>query len=192
MMDGTIWLHSSVEKPSGTCFQFTIPYRPYTPSDVEICKVSLSPPPVKKNLRNADQNAKLVVQGKVLVAEDEPVSRRMVHRMLNIAGYDVILAEDGEQAVGKFQSHDDIVLILMDVQMPKMDGLTATSKIREMERNSATSGTKEKKVVPIIALSAGAMKGGNERGLEAGMTDYVTKPVNFKLLKEKLGMFLAC
>jgi signal transduction histidine kinase len=184
LMGGTISLQSSVEKPSGTSFRFTIPYRVHIVSDVDVAAVLPYQSHLNEKIALTD-NAK--VGGKVLVAEDETVSRRLVHRMLGIAGYDVILAEDGAQAVESFQSHDDIMLILMDVQMPRVDGLTATAMIRELERK-----TPGKRPVPIIALSAGAMKGDNERGFAAGMTGYLTKPVNFKLLKETLRTHLGC
>ena len=182
LMGGTINLHSTVDKPSGSCFRFSIPYRIYTPLDGEMTSIIESTSDVRENIVLSN-----VTEGKILVAEDDTVSRRMVHRMLVIAGYNVILAEDGIQAVEQFRSHDDIMLILMDVQMPNMDGLHATAMIRELEREN--SGNSH---VPIIALSAGAMKGDNDRGLAAGMTDYLTKPINFKLLKETLCRHLGC
>lgn len=181
MMGGTMSLESSSVEPTGTCFRFTVPYR----SASSAIDKSVSSFPNEKVIPKRTA-ATTRVEGKVLVAEDDTVSRRMVQRMLNIAGYDVVLAENGLEALEKYQSSDDIALILMDVQMPKMDGLAATKKIREFEQNK--SGKKYS--VPIVALSAGAMKGDNERGFEVGMTDYLTKPVNFKLLKETLRIHL--
>lgn len=71
-------------------------------------------------------------------------------------------------------------------EMPEMDGLAATESIRQLEHeNPANCGT-----IPIIALSAGAMKGDSERGLTSGMTEYLTKPVNFKLLVDTLENYL--
>ena len=122
-----------------------------------------------------------MINGTILVAEDEKVSRRLVKRMLDISGYEVLLAEDGQQAVDCFKSNDDVALILMDVQMPNLDGLDATRLIREFE-----SSNPDRPRTPIIALSAGAMKGDNERGLAVGMTAYMTNPVNFKLLQQTL------
>jgi CheY-like chemotaxis protein len=123
----------------------------------------------------------------VLIAEDDPVSRKIARRMVERAGgtsYEVIVVEDGLEAVHAFQSQAaNIDLILMDVQMPNMGGLEATQVIRTMDDAYA-------KRVPIIALSAGAMKGDRESGLDAGMTDYLTKPVNYKELVATLKKHL--
>lgn len=178
MMGGKLSITSSVEEPTnGSCFSLTFPYRPHAPANGAF--EPSSPNISKGNARGA------FISGKVLVAEDDVVSRRLVKRMLDISGYDAIVAEDGEEAVEKFKTHDDIALILMDVQMPNMDGLAATTLIRQLEAQNPN-----KKPVPIIALSAGAMKGDDERGFAVGMTDYLTKPVNFKLLQETLRAHL--
>jgi len=85
-------------------------------------------------------------------------------------GHRVTLAENGEQAVARWREggHD---LILMDVQMPVMNGMEATQAIREKEKGGSSH-------TPIIALTAHAMKGDRERCLEAGMDDYLPKPIN--------------
>lgn len=124
----------------------------------------------------------------ILVVEDDPISRRLVSRMLQVTGYNVLLACDGEEAVSVYKSHvesKNLVLILMDIQMPKLDGLGAAKQIRELERESQGD-----KMIPIVALSAGAMKGDLERALVMGMTDYLTKPVDFKCLVKTLEHYL--
>ncbi len=177
MMGGKLSVVSSVEPTNrGSSFSFTFPYRIHIPAPGARLMTS---PIITNGKQLSDGEA---IEGKILVAEDDVVSRRLVQRMLNISGYDTILAEDGEQAVQKFQENDHVVLILMDVQMPNMDGLAATTLIRQLEAQK----NPRKKPVPIIALSAGAMKGDDERGLAVGMTDYLTKPVNFKLLQKTL------
>lgn len=177
MMGGQMSVTSSTEEPyNGSSFSITFPYRVQVRIPGQVDDAS----PVRKFRAES-----VVIEGKVLVAEDEPVSRKLVKRMLEISGYETILAEDGQKAVEQFKAHDDIALILMDVQMPNLDGLGATTLIRQLEAK-----TPWKKPVPIIALSAGAMKGDNERGLAVGMTDYLTKPVNFKLLQETLTTHL--
>ncbi|MEO8493797.1 MAG: response regulator, partial [Planctomycetota bacterium] len=106
---------------------------------------------------------------RVLLVEDGLVNQRVAMGFLKRAGHRVTLAENGEEAIRcwEVQSFD---IILMDVQMPVMDGLEATTEIRKRE---AASG----KRIPIIAMTAAAMKGDKERCLEVGMDDYVSKPI---------------
>lgn len=187
LMGGSLWLQSSVvEGNTGTCFFFTFPYRQFRHKDG-----SASPGPQSirtEELLECNGGASLQLPSpgcrKILVAEDDRVSRRLVKRMLDISGYESILAVNGAEAVEKYMANKDIGLVLMDVQMPKMDGLSATRKIRELEGDrSILRGALP---VPIIALSASAMKGDNEIGLSVGMTDYMTKPVDFNLLKQTI------
>ena len=122
----------------------------------------------------------------ILLAEDDTTSRKLATRMLQKAGFEVLPARDGSEAVSLFQQHQaKIDLILMDVMMPKLDGLEATEQIRELERLSQSAES-----VPIVALSAGAMKGDRERGLQVGMSDYLFKPVNRGELLKTLARFL--
>ena len=104
----------------------------------------------------------------ILFAEDNPTNQLLVRTILERKGYRVIAVEDGRQALDTLRRHA-IDLVLMDIQMPVMDGLEATRRIREME------GLGE---VPIIALTAHAMKGDEERCLAAGCNAYTSKPVD--------------
>ena len=114
----------------------------------------------------------------VLVAEDNVVNQSVARRMLEKAGHSVVIAADGEQALREY-SRQRFDLILMDIHMPNVDGFEATSKIRGLE--AANGGH-----VPIIAMTARAMKGDREACLEAGMDDYVSKPVSSKVLLEAI------
>jgi CheY-like chemotaxis protein len=105
----------------------------------------------------------------VLVAEDNPVNQKVAARMLENLGYSVDVAEDGLGALEAFSS-TDYGAILMDVQMPKVDGYRATEEIRRREVEHGAART------PIIAMTANAMEGDRERALDAGMDDYVPKP----------------
>ena len=105
----------------------------------------------------------------ILAAEDNRVNQRLLARLLEKEGHKVTLVEDGEAAVAASEE-TDFDVILMDVQMPVMDGLEATRCIRNREHATG-------KHVPIVALTAHAMKGDRERCLEAGMDAYVAKPV---------------
>jgi CheY-like chemotaxis protein len=108
----------------------------------------------------------------VLLVEDERVNRISVLRLLEKLGHKVTTAVDGSQALERLRS-SEFDLILMDIQMPGMDGLTTTRLIREDV--SLSRGGR----IPIIALTAHAMKGDREKFLRAGMDDYLAKPVDF-------------
>jgi DNA-binding response OmpR family regulator len=111
---------------------------------------------------------------RLLVAEDNPVNRRVALLALQRAGHEVTLAEDGAQALAKFgeQAFD---VILMDVQMPQVDGFEATRRIRALEAGTGRH-------IPIVAMTAHAMSGDRERCLAAGMDAYATKPIDVKQL----------
>jgi CheY-like chemotaxis protein len=106
---------------------------------------------------------------RVLLAEDNPVNVKFALKLLERAGHQVQVAGNGRQAVERWQAQPFDV-VLMDVQMPEMDGLEATRAIRELERARETR-------TPIIAMTANAMAGDREMCLEAGMDGYVAKPV---------------
>lgn len=111
---------------------------------------------------------------RILLAEDQPINRKIVIGLLKRYNWLIVSAENGEEAVEKY-SNEPFDLILMDVQMPKVDGFQATKQIRNME---LTNGVH----IPIIAMTAHAMKGDREKCLEAGMDFYITKPVDSKEL----------
>jgi PAS domain S-box-containing protein len=118
--------------------------------------------------------------GLILVVEDEPSNRLLACKMLEHLNYRVETAVNGLEALEVF-SPGKYAVILMDMQMPLMDGLEATRRIRERE-----SGTR----VPIIALTANVMPGDRERCLGSGMDDFLTKPFNLGDLSDKLAVFL--
>jgi len=107
---------------------------------------------------------------KILVVEDNMVNRKVAHFMLEKQGHDLTAVENGKEALNAMENRI-FDLILMDVQMPVMDGFEATATIRKKEEATGTH-------IPIIAMTAHAMKGDREKCLEAGMDDYITKPLN--------------
>ena len=115
----------------------------------------------------------------ILVVEDDPTSRTLVSKVLMQNGHSVATAANGVEALEKVERLPFDV-ILMDIQMPRMDGIEATGRIRQ--RESRTGGR-----VPIVALTAHAMKGDRERCLESGMDDYISKPVDMDQLLAMLG-----
>lgn len=114
----------------------------------------------------------------ILLAEDNPVNQKLATLMLTKAGYQVAVANNGKEAVEKYTgSPGDFDLIFMDVQMPEMDGMEATEAIRAGELELATSNSQPSTRIPIIAMTAHAMKGDRKKCLDAGMDDYITKPI---------------
>jgi CheY-like chemotaxis protein len=107
--------------------------------------------------------------------------------MLTKAGYRVEVADDGKEAVEKYTaSPEEFDLIFMDVQMPEMNGMEATAKIRETELELATSNPQPATRIPIVAMTAAAMKGDREKCLDAGMDDYIPKPIKRELVFEMI------
>lgn len=136
----------------------------------------------------AQSEEQLPLSGRVLVAEDNPTNQRVVMRALEKFGLQVTVVANGEQAVRAFldESHD---LILMDLQMPELDGFQATERIRAIER--AQSEASRRPPIPIIAVTAHAMQGTRETCLAAGMDDYIAKPIEFEELAAVLRKWLS-
>jgi len=117
---------------------------------------------------------------RLLVAEDNVINQQLILKILSLLGYEVVLAENGQEA-WELANKNNYDIILMDVQMPEMDGLEATRQIR-----------KNKKLQPvIIAMTANAMQGDQEECLRAGMNDYLSKPVNLDDLVSMLKKWAA-
>jgi signal transduction histidine kinase/DNA-binding response OmpR family regulator/HPt (histidine-containing phosphotransfer) domain-containing protein len=115
---------------------------------------------------------------RILLAEDNAVNQEVAQQMLQKRGHTVTIASNGREAL-KLVAQSEFDLILMDIQMPEMDGFQATAAIREMEKKGSRR-------TPIVAMTAHAMKGDRERCLESGMDGYVSKPVQSKMLYETI------
>jgi two-component system sensor histidine kinase/response regulator len=120
---------------------------------------------------------------RILVAEDNAVNQRLATRLLEKRGHRVVVAANGREALAAVDK-EKFDLILMDVQMPEMDGFEATAAIRAREK---TNGVR----LPVIAMTAHAMKGDRERCLEAGMDGYLAKPIRPQELDAVLGTYVA-
>jgi light-regulated signal transduction histidine kinase (bacteriophytochrome)/DNA-binding response OmpR family regulator len=115
----------------------------------------------------------------ILLAEDNRVNQVIVRRLLHKLGHALVIANNGNEALSLLaQQHFD--LVLMDVQMPELDGFHATERIREIERSTHSH-------IPVIAMTAHAMKGDRERCLAAGMDGYVSKPINARDLETAIA-----
>ena len=156
LMDGRIWVESEVGRGSRFHFVVGLGLTDNQPAD--------PPPPEQPRLRGL----------RVLVVEDSLVNQKLAAGLLEGQGHKVTVVNNGRAAIEACQA-EPFDMVLMDVQMPEMDGLEATRNIRARERHSGTH-------IPIIAMTAHAMKGDREQCLAAGMDGYVAKPIHFSEL----------
>jgi CheY-like chemotaxis protein len=161
LMGGRIWVES--EPGSGSIFHFT--------AELGVAAENPAPPEPADNTLGRSLELSTLGQKRlrVLVAEDNAVNQTITARMLGKLGHSVTVAADGNEALAAWE-RTEFDLVLMDVQMPSMDGLECTSAIRSREQWRGGH-------VPIIALTAHALKGDEERCLRAGMDGYLAKPV---------------
>jgi two-component system, cell cycle response regulator DivK len=116
----------------------------------------------------------------ILHIEDNPDNRLLVRRLLQVEGYTILEAENAYQALQILTIHRPR-LILVDINMPDMDGYTLTSKIRELP---------ELDMVPVVAITANVMKGDREKTLQAGCDGYIEKPIDVDKFSEQIARFL--
>lgn len=204
LMGGTIGVES--QPGVGTEFWFEIPAPIVTDSLEEAAEVAVAedtamanrvvsaepasiseagspPPPVAAGLRGGEATAPL--RGHLLVAEDNQVNQLYIVELIKLFGCTCDLVVNGDQALAAFTGNPTYSMILMDCQMPEMDGFTATGEIRKWEERSGSG-----RHVPIVALTANALKGDRERCLHAGMDDYVSKPINPETLRQVIASHL--
>jgi PAS domain S-box-containing protein len=168
LMGGQIGVDSAPGQ--GSCFHFEIA--------AEACDAPVAPKPGITTEVSQEPAASLMGR-RVLLVEDNAINREIARRILEMEGLRVELAEDGQQAVDQFRaSRPD--LILMDVQMPVMDGYEATRRIRELDPD-----------VPIIALTANAFPEDIDKTRAAGMNLHLTKPIEVDEMRATLRRFLA-
>ena len=170
LMNGSLQVESTVG--AGSCFRFTIPVS-LPPAD------SVAAEPAGSECAPAESPT--VSRLRILLAEDHSVNRLLAVRILESTGHSVSVVEDGAAAVAAWR-RGGFELILMDVQMPVMTGLEATATIRREER--ATGGH-----IPIVAMTAHAMRGDRELCLAAGMDGYIAKPLHARELRDLVAQY---
>jgi len=169
LLGGTIWLKSTPGK--GTTFFFTVSFETTEARDLTVAdNFGAAKPIIPEQFKGA----------RILLAEDNEINQIIAYELLNEAGFSVEIASNGKEAI-EMVWQKDYGIILMDVQMPEMDGLTATGIIRSDERFKNT---------PIVAMTANAMQGDREKSIQAGMVDHITKPLDPNILMETVCYWL--
>ena len=168
LMKGKIGVKST--EGFGSTFWFTIP--------VSVARLRAKPAEKKAPAAPAPAAPEKSGSLKILIAEDNLVNQQIICAFVKSAGHSVELVDNGEKAVNAV-AEGDFDVVLMDIQMPVMDGVTATEQIRTF--------SDEKGQIPIVAVTANAMEGDKERYLAAGMNSYIAKPVNPANLNDALG-----
>jgi CheY-like chemotaxis protein len=118
--------------------------------------------------------------GRVLVAEDNPMNQRVVGAFLKSLGVDYVIAENGQEAINQLCS-SEFALVLMDIQMPVLDGLSAIREIR--------AGKTPDKDIPIVVVTANAMAGDRDTYMGAGADEYLPKPITLNAMRSMLERF---
>ncbi len=199
MLGGDLTVESVVEEGSRFAFVLTFPVVDWTPSGATVdarsrtASSDASDTPAPDPAPGETEAATVATEaapdddgepaaGRLLVVEDNPINQEVACELLSSLGYEVVMADDGAKAVDAVMTseHD---AILMDCQMPGMDGYEATARIRSFEE---TLGRR----TPIIAMTASAMVGDRQRCLAAGMDDYIAKPVSVTILTETLDRWV--
>jgi len=163
--------------PFETLFSFTL----------ELLKTKQAPKPSEdsnkpKTLRFKDKKIQNLSEAVVLIVEDNLINQKIMVLSLKKLVHEIAIANNGQEALD-LMATTDFDIVLMDIQMPVMDGLEASMRIRKAEKNGQTQ-------IPIVAITANALHGDRESCLAAGMNDYISKPFKLEVLLEKMKQHL--
>jgi CheY-like chemotaxis protein len=167
---GSVQVESEIGR--GSCFTINLPWQPDLAIQPGLAEKQSETMPQARTETAYTVSGRPVDRGRVLLAEDNPASILIIGEYLESKQYFVVVAHNGLEAISRAAELNPNI-ILMDIQMPVMDGLEATRRLRADARFRST---------PIVALTALAMPGDRERCLQAGATEYMSKPVSLKQL----------
>lgn len=174
LMGGNIWVES--ELGEGSSFYCTLPFT--------ISKGTKK----EEDFYDIDDVIKDLANTKILLAEDNDINQFLIKKMLEKKGFNVEIAHNGVEVLQTLSKGDDFDIIFMDIQMPEMDGIEVTKIIRGKKEDPRWEI--KKRDIPIIALTANAMKEDREICISAGMDEYISKPIDFKILINILNKLL--
>jgi CheY-like chemotaxis protein len=155
-------IHVDSEPGSGSRFYFSLPIHHMAKEETD-----------RQDIEATEEEIKQVTKMKLLIVEDDTTSVLLLREMVSDYCREILTAGTGIEAIDQCRQNPDIDLVLMDIQMPEMNGYIATAKIREFNRE-----------VPIIAQTAFALSGDRDKALSMGCNDYIPKPINRKKLKD--------
>ncbi|WP_419765180.1 MAG: ATP-binding protein [Arcobacter sp.] len=168
-LDSKIEVTSSIGNGSSFWFDLTL----------EICSTNSA-----KNKKLKDLDKDVTFKGNILVAEDNPANQELIKYLLEMLGVDFSLASNGQEAVDMYKQNREYDLILMGINMPVLDGISAFQEIIAYEKENSL------KHVPVSALTANAIKGDKEKFLNLGMDYYLSKPIDVLEIKELFSLYL--
>ena len=171
MLGGSIWVESVVDK--GSCFRFTLPCR-------QVSNQKIADLPNSSVVEIAERASGKLSGLKILIAEDDDVSERLLTIEMKNFGREILKAGNGKMAVEICQNNPDIDLVLMDLKMPIMNGLEATRQIRQFNKR-----------VIIVAQTAYGLSGDRDKTIEAGCNDYISKPIHKETLLAMIEKYFA-
>jgi signal transduction histidine kinase/ActR/RegA family two-component response regulator len=170
-LDSEFQIKSKINQ--GTTFKFIL--------NVEVCQSDKGDKKEKEQKIKTDEQ---IIKGKILIAEDNSANQQLIDIVFEELGVDYKLAINGQDVIDIYKKyHEDFDLILMDINMPILNGIEAFYEIREYEENQSLNP------IPVVALTANAIKGDREKFISLGMNDYLSKPINLDELEKILQKY---